>query len=168
MNNPSRKKVKFVLARKMSVRRNNDCEIGHDFDPRDHRKPSGPCYPSGLTTSGMDKGLGVSFSHIARNSFLPPANTAGPGSRIDQPKDKHARDRLNQPGLMKVRSGSYCITSARLAVVGEIPRRLQHGAGVPEYRLKTASSESETMCLLRTATYQGTVLPQPGTDPICL
>lgn len=55
-------------------------EPARQFDPREHRKPSGPCYPCWFTSSGMDKGLGASFSTIlirARREGLYQSRLAG-------------------------------------------------------------------------------------------
>lgn len=64
------------------------------------------------------------------------------GSRIKEPRDKTRRgDNQPRSNVGATAQGDSCKTRAldgcrRLTVVGEIPRRLQHGAGVPEYRFK--------------------------------
>lgn len=113
------------------------CEQTKNSDLRKNRMPIGPHYPSLFTTSGIDKGLGIFSSAEVPDSFLPPAIIAGLGRQITNRRAKHAGGRLNQPRLKEGRSMALIASRDwRLVVVGEIPRRLLHGAGVPEYHSK--------------------------------
>lgn len=137
------------------------------FDSWGHRKPSGPCYPSSVTPSGIDKGLGIFSSAEVPDSFLP-ASMEAPGRRIINRRTKHAGVRLNQPRLKEGRS--MALIASRdwlLTVVGEIPCRLLHGAGVPKYRSNCVLRVRDDASSVKVPVL-GTFLPQPGADPICL
>lgn len=85
---------------------------------------------------GLRQRSGFFLFSNAPDSFLP-ASMEAPGRRIINRRTKHAGDRSNQPRLnVGVPLASIASCDARLTVAREILRRLQHGAGVPEYRSK--------------------------------
>lgn len=90
-------------------------DTDRQFDSRDHRKPSGPCYPCRVTTSGIDKGLGF-FSSRQQPTGSGDTNAAGwlnPGKPEQCPgawvRKARARSKCGIPStdsLAELRAGS--------------------------------------------------------------